>query len=150
MTPPTRASKYLITQWEDEFDLDGLTNDFAILGEFDSFEEANAHLKPLAEQQMAKKLAQNSGWFPIGIGQKDSPQWSRVNKNRTVLARESFKAGDGTGFCHVYAYLEVIELGPDEQVSEDAFNMEDCEWELKYYFDARRAMDKGKTPNPES
>ena len=51
--------------WKDCFDYDGLTNDFAILGEYGCFEDANSQLKPIAAELIAKELFESPTWFPM-------------------------------------------------------------------------------------
>jgi hypothetical protein len=142
MTRVAAAHKYLVTLWKDLFDYDGLTNDFAIMGEFDCLEDAKAQLKPLAEQLMAKELAENPGWTSMDISGKANPPWSKVNNNRRVLACEAFKVGDGTGFNSTYVYLEVIEIPRDEPLSEGLFNLKDCGYEVRSYFHGQRDLGK--------
>jgi hypothetical protein len=131
------ARKYLITLWEDSFDIDGLTNEFAILGEFNRLEDAKSRLKPLAEQLMAEELAKYPGWFPMEL--RVAPKWCEVNI-RDVLAREAFKVGDGTGFNSTYVYLEVIGTLADEPVSANLFNLKNCRPELEDYFRKQKRL----------
>jgi hypothetical protein len=144
MANTVRAAKYLITLWKDCFDIDGLTNDFAIVAEYGCFDDAKSQLKPLANDLIAKELFENPTWFPMDNHQaNEKSRWYNVN-NRRVLARESFKVGDGTGFNHTYGYLEVIGISEGEPVNETLFNLKDCGFEVGRFFDGQKFTQKNK------
>jgi hypothetical protein len=74
----------------------------------------------------------------LDIAGKQEPHWYKVNKDRRVLARESFEVGDGTGFNSTYTYLEVIGIPEEESVNGALFNLKDCDLEVRRYFDSQR------------
>ena len=51
--------KFVITQWKDDFDYDGLTNSFSILGEFNDLAEAKAHLNDSVNRLTFEQLSEH-------------------------------------------------------------------------------------------
>jgi hypothetical protein len=127
--------KFVITQWNDEFDFDGLTNDFCILGEFRELAEAQAFLHESVNRLAAERLTEHPRWERRIMEGKEHA-WSRVNKNNKVIEYGSFGIGDGTGYNSIYAYLELIELPGDAEVDEKLFDVESCRYEVRRYFEA--------------
>jgi hypothetical protein len=132
--------KYLITHWIDEFDYDGMTSRFSILGDFHDLAEARACLNGCVDRLTAEQISQHAdsvspSWHVMSIKGKECPLWYRVNKNNTVVDLRSFTVGDGTGFNSIYNYLEVIELLDDAVVDKNLFDLEDCGFEVGRYFD---------------
>src|ERR1700689_2400414 len=117
-----KNKKFLITLWTDEFDYDGLTSDFSILGEFPNLADAQAHLKEMARNMVAEQLSAHPGWHVMSITGKEQPQFDHVNRNSMVLECESFKIGDGHGYNSAYNYLELIELMTNTKVDENLFD----------------------------
>jgi hypothetical protein len=127
--------KFVITQWNDEFDYDGLTNDFCILGEFRELAEAQACLHESVNRLAAERLSEHPGWQRRIMDGKEHA-WDRVNKNNKVIEYGSFGIGDGTGYNSIYTYLELIELPADVGVDEKLFDVEYCRYEVSRYFKA--------------
>ena len=138
-------TKFVITQWIDEFDeFDGLSNSFSVICEFHDMAEAQAYLNDCVNRLTAEQLSQHAGrtgWHVMSIGgQEQGPleYWNReVNKDNKVVDHRSFKIGDGTGFNSVYDYLELIELPKDITVDETLFNLEHwhCEYAVRRFFE---------------
>ena len=126
------GKKYVITVWKDDFDIDGLTNDFSVLGEFYDLPEAEAQLKYMAGRFVLEELDQHSDWHVMDISGR--PQHYQVNKSNNVLQRSSFKIGDGSGFNASYTYLELIEIPPHATVNESLFDLKNCGYEVRRYF----------------
>jgi hypothetical protein len=134
-----------MTRWFDVFDYDGMTSEFAIVGEFSRLRDARSELTPLTQKLKTAELAANSGWFTMSSKGKEQPGYDRVNKHNRVLARDSFKIGDG-GYNSVYGFLEVIGVPEDVTVDESLFNQEDCRYEVKRFFEEYRLH--GLYPDP--
>lgn len=133
-----RNKKFLITLWRDEFDYDGLTSDFSILGGFDNLADAETSLKEMARNMVVEQLNVHPGWYVMDIKGKERPQYDRVNRNNTVLECESFKIGDGSGYNSAYSYLELIELMAKTKVDENLFDLKNCRFEVERYFASLR------------
>jgi len=127
--------KFVITQWRDEFDFDGLANSFSILGEFQELAEAQAYLHDSANRLIAEQLREHPGWQRRIMDGKEHA-WDRVNKNNKVIEYGSFGIGDGTGYNSIYTYLELIELPADVGVDEKLFDVEYCRYDVSRYFKA--------------
>jgi hypothetical protein len=135
--------KYVITQWVDEFDYDGMTCSFSILGEFYDLVEARAYLAESVNRLTLEQLSQRAAepgrrWHLMSIRGKKRPQYYRVNQNNKVVGHGSFKIGDGTGFYSLYNYLELIELPKAAAVDENLFDLRDCGFEVRQYFNEQR------------
>ena len=139
------SKKYLIILWKDAFDYDGLTSEFSIVGQFSRLRDARSELTPLTQKLKTAELSANGGWFAMSIKGKEKPEYDRVNKHNRVLARDSFKVGDG-GYNSVYAYLEVIGVRTDVTVDESLFNLENCRYEVERFFEEfrRHSPDRSK------
>jgi hypothetical protein len=138
--PAKQNVKFVITQWKDDFDYDGLTNYFSVLGEFSDLAEARAYLNDSVDRLTVEQLNEHAGepgWGFRSIEGKETP-WDRVNKNNKVVDYRSFGIGDGTGFNSIYTYLELIELPKDAEVNEKLFDLEDCGYEVRRYFSGIR------------
>ena len=127
--------KFVITHWTDEFDLDGVENHFAILGEFHDLAEARTYLNGCVDRLTAEQLGQHTSWHVMSIQGKERAVWKRVNKNNTVVDFRSCKVGDGTNFFSIYNYLELIELPDDAVVDKNLFDLEHCELAVRSYFE---------------
>ena len=133
------TKKYLITLWKNEFDYDGLTSEFSVLGEFYDLKDTQARLKELSNELLAELLREHTDWRVVDIGRKEHRKfYDRVNSNSKVVGRSSFKITDGGGYNSLYNYLELIELAEDTQVNENLFDLEHCGFEVKQYFDGLR------------
>ena len=132
------SKKFLITLWADEYDSDGLTNEFAVLGEFHDLAQAELHLEGLTARMLREGLVVHSSWHAMDITGKESPGFYIVNRNNKVLKCRSFKIGDGTGFNSRYTYLELIELPGDAVVDEKLFDLKNCAWEVRAWFNNPR------------
>lgn len=133
-----KDTKFVITLWKDEFDYDGLTSEFSVLGEFRDSLKAHGQLKSIAARLMIEQLNAHTEWHVMAMGAKKCPAYDRVNKNNNVLDCASFKIGDGTGYNSSYSYVELIEVPRNSKVDENLFNLEDCGFEVRRFFDSLR------------
>jgi hypothetical protein len=135
--------KFVLTQWTDEFDYDGLSNTFSVLGEFCGLAEAQAYLDDSVSRLPVERLKEReqdglSNWRLMSIDGKEQPSWYQVNKGNKVVDHRSFKIGDASGFNSVYTYLELIEVPADVEVCEGLFDREACGFEVRSYFEGHR------------
>jgi hypothetical protein len=138
---------FVLTQWVDDFDYDGLTNTFSVLGEFCDLAEAQAYLDDSVSRLAVEQLEEHnsdslSSWHLMGIEGKERPPWYQVNKGNKVVNRRSFKIGDGSGFNSIYTYLELIAIPENVEVDETLFDVVNCGYEVKSYFARRQKSGK--------
>lgn len=129
--------KYIITRWIKEYDFDGLTEDFAIVGECYALERAKAYVQIEMEGFLTKTLTKNTDWGLMDVDWKYRPGYvgSDPNKLNTVIFSKAEKVGDGSGYNSLYVYLDVIEVLSTTSVDDQLFNPKSCGFEVQYFFD---------------
>jgi len=131
------GKRRLVTRWIQDFDRDGLTEEFAILLETDDLERAKAVLPAEAQRFVAKALSGNPGWKRLDIDLGARPSSSDPNKSNAVVHSLAAMVGDGTGFNSMKLYLDVVEIPAGISVDAELFNPAGCRFEVETFFKAQ-------------
>ncbi len=126
--------RYVVTQWTEEFDIDGLGNDFAVLGDFEDRCTAYIHAVTEMEARVRERLETKEDWNPLERDDQVRPPFQSPNKFNKVVLSKSASRRDKTGYDSLYIYIEVIEVPYDAVVGERMFNRE-CGWDVHYFYE---------------
>lgn len=132
--------RFLVTQFRQEFDIDGLTEYVVSIEGFDDLMQAQAFAD--GEADRLSKLCQGGGW------RSEDPdtlyKLSHVRKTADNVKRvyyRGFKLSDGSGFNSVYRHFEVLEVSSECVIGDDLFRYLNCQQELiKYFMDVGRGF----------
>jgi hypothetical protein len=126
--------RYIVTQWTDEHDIDGLVSDFSVLGNFEDRCDAFVCAVTEIEARIRKQLETKEDWKPLIRDGEVHPPYQKVNKLNKVVFAKSASRHDNTGYDSTHIYIEVIEVPYDSVVDEQLFNR-DCGWEIHNFFE---------------
>ncbi len=138
------TKKYLTTVWFDYYDYEGLVQEFKILYECQSRDEALLKAPELLQAEVSKVLVEHNNFHEILV-----EAWRRpgcgivaihaVNHKNKVIHSIRRKVGDGTGYNSTYFYLDIIELQDNVQITPQLF--EDY-YEVRLFFDEQDKLRK--------
>jgi len=132
------AEKYVITLWKNEYDYEGLTSCFEIVGSYNSLDEAKNVLLNVSHNEIEKQLKNNDHWNIMDVEGKTQNMFSEsVNKHNKVLHSYEMKTGDDSGFNSIYSFYEIIEIPQNTIIDEKLFDTKDSNWEIKSYFNKK-------------
>ncbi|MBF0105537.1 MAG: hypothetical protein HQM16_09460 [Deltaproteobacteria bacterium] len=132
--------RYAVTKWVRDFDCDGVTEEFAIVGETNKLEKAKELLVSHGSALIKNELAGHSNWKPIDIEQNARPiVGGDPNKSNTIVYQAAHKIGDGTNINSIYFFLDVIEVPLNAPVEPAMFNLAECKSEVEAFFKPLRA-----------
>ncbi len=126
--------RYVVTQWTKEFDIDGLSNDFAVLGNFEDRCSASVCAVTEMETRIREVFETKIDWHPIERDSQVKLSIQDPNKFNKVVFSKAISRHDKTGYDSLYMYIEVIEVPYDSVVDERLFNRE-CGWEIRRFFE---------------
>ncbi len=126
--------RYIITQWTEEYDIDGLMDNFWVLGDFEDRSSAFVCAVTKTETFVRDQLDVKIGWNPVVRDDASRSSYSKPNKLNKVVFSRSASRRDTTGYDSIYVFIEVIEVPYDTVVDERLFNRE-CGWEVLQYFE---------------
>jgi|GEM_PF-881379 len=135
--------RYVVTQWTAEYDIDGLYNDFAVLGDFEDRCSAYVHAVTEMETRVRERLETKEDWNPLERDDQVRSPFESPNKFNKVVFSKSASRRDTTGYDSIYIYIEVIEVPYDAVVGERMFNR-DCGWDVHYFYEKQNGSKNDK------
>jgi hypothetical protein len=135
-----RQSKYVVTQWIEEYDIDGLFDNFAFLGEFEDRCDAVAYAVSEIEAFIKNRLDTKGDWNDIIRDGEVRESFSKPNKLNNVVFKKSAARRDKTGYDSLYCHIDVIEVPIGTTVNSRLFNSKECGFEVYSFFN--KNMDK--------
>ena len=136
--------KYIVTQWLNEYDYDGMSSDFKVLGEFNELQAAKNHSTTSLEAIIETRWALKTDWGLMEIDWKTRPVLHDPNEGNLIFFSQAKKIGDGTGYNSLYVYIDVIEIAHDTIIDTKLFNPEKCELEVRRFFQATAKLEEAK------
>lgn len=127
--------KYVVTQWVEDFDYDGMCTNFKVLGSFEDKCDAMISALTSSESYIRDNLKTKSDWLPVGRDDEMRTSFSKPNKYNKVVFSRSASRKDTTGYNSSYVFIEVIEVPFDSKIDEQMFNTKDCGWDVSQFFD---------------
>lgn len=138
-----KQSRYVITQWTENYDIDGLMEDFSVLGNFEDKGEAMVCAVTEIEKFTRDELDTKTDWNPVVRDDTIRTSLSKPNRNNKVVFSKSVSRRDATGYNSMYSFVDVIEIPYDILVDERLFDTRDCGWEVRRFFEKPK-QDKEK------
>lgn len=125
--------RYIVTQWTEEYDIDGLTNDFSVLGDFEDPCSAVVCAMTNNEAYIRNELETKEDWNEIERDDEVREVRQSPNKLNNIVFSKSASCRDKTGYESIYVFIDVIKVPYESIVSEGLFNR-DCGWEVFRFF----------------
>lgn len=140
------STKYIITLWTAEFDYDGVSNNFAILAEYDVLKIAQDYIATEQERMISNALLNKKDWGFMDVTEsKIRPPFADPNQSNKIVYSFPFKIGDGSGYNSMYFYFDVIELPSELSVDRSLFNPERCAADIDIFFRRKTTEEKAET-----
>jgi len=132
-TERLEGKRFLVTQFRQEYDIDGLTEYLDSIEGFNDQSQAREYT--LGELDRLSKSDSGSNW---GITETDTIHGiSNIRKPSAGIKRvfyRGFKMSDGSGFNSLYRHFEVLEVSANPVVGEALFKYLNCQQEFINYF----------------
>jgi hypothetical protein len=132
----SKQSRYIVTKWTETYDIDGLMEDFSVLGSFEERGDAMVCAVTEIEKFTRNELDIKTDWNPVIRDDESRPSYSKPNKINKVVFSKTASRRDTTGYDSIYVFIEVIEVPYDTIVEEKLFNTKDCGWEVRRFFES--------------
>lgn len=119
----SKQSRYAVTLWVEDFDYDGLTNDFALLGTYEDLCAASICAVTEMEKFVRERLDVKTDWNPVLRDDSMRTAFTSPNKyNKVVFSRSASRKGPD-GFDSLYGFIEVAEVPYETVIDERVFNV---------------------------
>ena len=127
--------RYVVTQWTEEYDIDGLMNNFRVVGEFDDRGEAFAVAVAETELFVRNRMDIEKDWNDV---ERDGMVRSTISDpnrfNKVVFSRKASRR-DKTGYDSLYVFTDVVEIPFNAVAGERMFNIRECGYDVFAFFD---------------
>lgn len=130
-----KQSRFIVTKWIETYDIDGLMEDFSVLGDFEDKAESMVCAVTEIEGFIRDQLDTKTDWNPIVKDDESRQSFSKPNKINKIIFSKTASRRDETGYDSIYAFVEVIEVPYDTVVNEKLFNTKECGWEVRCFFE---------------
>lgn len=131
-----KDKKYIVTHWINEYDCDGLTCRFEVLGAVADIRHGRRFVTSAAEAAREIALKKHASWRDMPMNGAERPTFGDVNAKHAIVASCVFKIGDGTGYESAYHYFDLIEVDIHEPVDAAMFDRDGrYAFEINQFFD---------------
>ncbi|MCR4314190.1 MAG: hypothetical protein NUV84_03015, partial [Candidatus Uhrbacteria bacterium] len=126
--------RYVVTQWTEDYDIDGLTNDFAVLGDFEDRCSASVCAVTEMEARVRERLEIKEDWNSLERDDQVRQPVGSPNMFNKIVFSKSASRRDKSGYESLYIFIEVIEVPFDAVVGERMFNRE-CGLDVQHFYE---------------
>lgn len=130
------TKKYVVTRFIEDYDPDGLTNYFTILGIFFDREKAIEFSKAEILKFIKDKTKEDEGWL---LWEKDLEKriMRDPNKHNKKIHSVSCKIGykEPNLLTWINVFIDVLEVPFDAKIDESLFNPDECGYVIRSYFE---------------
>lgn len=137
-----KQHRYVVTKWNEDFDIDGVMHRFAVLGEFEDRGEAMACAVSEMEGAIRNEMDVKTDWSPVERDENSRPPFQPPNKFNKVVFSKRAERRDTTGYNSVHVFIDVIEIVYETVVREQLFSARDGGWEVHHFFDKQNEEEK--------
>ncbi len=137
-----KQSRYVVTKWVEQFDIDGLMNDFAVIGEFDDRGDAMVGAVSEIESVIKNQMDVKTDWHPVERDENTRPPFRSPNQFNKVVFSKRASRRDKTGYDSMYVFIDVIEIPYAAVVGEHLFGAREGGWDVHHFFDKQTEKQK--------